>query len=81
MGCRNRFATRSNNSVAWNRSYCDDDGGSCSAGWSNSCDGGDCDFGCFRMQRGGAPWKMALVAEWAQRPLLESRCVGLSHTN
>lgn len=79
MGCRNNFATRSNNSVAWNSSYCDDDGGSCSAVWSSSCDGGDGDPVCFHRRKGGGPWKTA-VAGWTQHPLSELRWVGWSHT-
>lgn len=81
VGCRNTFATRSSNSVAWKSSYCDDGGGSCcSAGWSSSCDGGGCDSGCFRRRRGEGRWKMA-VAGRTRRPRLESRCAGWSHTN
>ena len=81
VGCRSTSATHSNNSVGWSRSYCDGGGGSCcSAGWSSSCDGGGCDSGCFRRQRGVGLWRMG-VAGRMQRPPSESRCAGWSRTN
>lgn len=81
MGCRSTSETRSNNSVASSRSYCDGDGGSCcSAGWSSNCDGGGCDSGCFRRQRVAGPWTKG-VAGQMQRPLSESRCAGWHRTN
>lgn len=79
MECRNTFASRSNNSGVWNSSYCDDGGGSCSAGSSNSC-GGDCDSGCFHRQRGEGLWRV-VAAGWMQHPLSECRYVGWSRTN
>lgn len=68
-------AIRSNNSAAWNNSYCVDYAGSCcSVGLSSSCDGDDYDFECFLGQKGVEPW---MVVGAGRRPplVLNSHCV------
>lgn len=75
------FATHSNNSAAWNRSYCGDDGfGCCSAAWSSSCDGGGGDSGCWCRRRGGGPSRMTFAGLMRRLPPA-FRCVGWSRTN
>lgn len=78
--CRSMFVTHSNNSVAWNSSYCDDDGGGCSAGWSSSCGGGDGGCGRSRRQTGGGLWKTAAAGRAPHLPS-GSRCAGWSRTS